>query len=86
MCYVIFELREILSHCIIEKKDIDIKNIMINNKGVENKEGCQIISIEKYLNNKRFGDEDNKYIEDFIFVGNFYIIICLYVCSQYPLD
>lgn len=62
MCYVIFELREISSHCIIEKKDIDIKNIVTNNKGVENEEECQIILIEKHLNNKRFGDEDNKYI------------------------
>ena len=43
MCYVIFELREISSHCIIEKKDIDIKNIVTNNKGVENEEECQII-------------------------------------------
>ena len=62
MCYVIFELREISSHCIIEKKDIDIKNIVTNNKGVENEEECQewlsLFGGGKELRQEGHGEED----------------------------
>ena len=74
MYYVISELRQISLHCIIGKEDIEIKNIVTNTKDVENEETCKMISIEKYFNNKGFGDVNNKYRAEFTSAGHFYII------------